>query len=200
MDFCKISDIEALLQITVEPAYAKRAIVEAKAAIQNYTNQTIELTIGDVVTLDGQGLGTKLFLPELPVVSVTSIVEEDETLVVVTDYKLGRYGIVHRLVVTSWYPGFSNIVVTYTHGYTTIPQEVQDVCARAASRIYQAGLKSANLEGMVGVLNYTLGDYSINWSSEATGGVGHGLAGVSSSRFLLPWEKDLLDKYRYKVL
>jgi len=48
-----------------------------------------------------------------------------------------------------------------------------------------------------GVASKGLGDYSVSFASEAGGGVGEGLMGVSGARMLLLSEKDILDRYRY---
>ena len=196
MGFCEIEHIEDLLRLEVDHALALRAITEATAAIKNYANQQFELVENDELGMDGFELRSKLFLPELPVLKVISVVEDGKTLTEGEDYKLGRHGILYRLKGLNWADGYLNIVIKYNHGYATLPQEIVDVCARAASRVYQAGLRAEATDGIVGIGAYSLGDYSVNFSSEQSGGVGHGAMGVSGSRFLLPWEKELLDKYR----
>jgi hypothetical protein len=199
MDFCNVADIESFLQVTIpadKVASAQRAIAEATEAIKNYCHQVIERVAGDVVTLDCSGGTTKLFLPELPVITVASVVEDGELLVVTDDYKLGQYGILHR-VDDEWPEGIQIIEVTYTHGYAVIPDDVVGVCARAASRAYQAGVSAAELAGVMGVTALTLGDYSVSFGSGSGGGVGEGMLGASGARMLLLSEKDILNRYRY---
>jgi hypothetical protein len=196
-NFCTVTDVATLLQLTIaaDNAAVLRAIEEASAAIRNYCHQEIELVEDEEITLDCNG-GTRLFLPELPVTEVAAVVEDDEALVATTDYKLGQHGILHR-VGRCWATGVQIITVTYSHGYTTIPDDVAAVCARAAARVYQAGLRAAEDEGVPGVASKALGDFSVSFASDAGGGVSEGVMGASSARMLLMSEKDVLNRYRY---
>lgn len=196
MDFCTIADIEVFLQVTIpvaKLASANKAIDWATEAIKNYCHQQIERVAGDVITLDCRGGITKLFLPELPVIAVASVVEDGELLIVTDDYKLGQYGILHRIG-NEWPEGIQIIQITYTHGYAVIPDDVVGVCARAASRAYQAGLSAAELAGVLGVTGLTLGDYSVQFGAA---GATEGMLGASGARLLLLSEKDILNRYRY---
>jgi len=203
-DFCTKQDVENLLQIEitsdVHVASCARAISEATEAIRNYCHQYIELVTDDAITLDCAG-GTRLFLPELPVVSVAAVVEDEEALTVDDDYKLGQYGILHR-VSCDWTTGIQIITVTYTHGYDaydSLPDDIVAVATRAAARAFQAGLKASGTEGVPGISAKSLGDFSVSYASAAGGGVGEGLMGVSGARMLLLSEKDILDRYRYVI-
>ncbi len=196
-NFATIQDIEDFLQMDItDPAKvlsAQRALAEASAAIRNYTRQYLEKVDDEAITLDSAG-GYRLFLPELPVISIDSVVEDSETLVAIDDYKLGQHGILHRID-QKWAEGIQNITITYTHGYATIPDDIVAVCTRAASRAYQAGLKAADSDGIAGVASKQLGDFSVAFQAES-GGAGEGLLGASGSRMLLLSEKDTLDRYR----
>jgi hypothetical protein len=199
-DFATIADIEAFLQLTittpVQTASAAMALKDASAAIRNYTHQYLDYVADEDITLDSTG-GTRLFLPQLPVLSVASVIEDGETLVVDDDYKLGLFGILHRMG-NRWVSGIQLITVTYTHGYLTIPDDIVAVCVRAASRAYQAGLKAADSEGIPGIASKQLGDFSVSFQSEGGGGVGEGVLGASAARLLLLSEKDILNAYRIK--
>lgn len=196
-DFCTVADVANFLQIEIEAddASCLRAIAEATEAIKNYCHQEIELVSNETITLDCVG-GTKLFLPELPVQSVAEVVEDDEVLTVTDDYKLGQWGILHR-VDDQWASGIQIVEITYTHGHETLPDDVVAVCARAAARVYQAGLRAAALQGIPGVSATSLGDYSVSYVGETGGGMGEGTMGASAARMLLFSEKDALDRYRY---
>jgi len=198
-DFCTIEDVQNLLQIEIteaaEVASCQRAIKEAKAAIQNYCRQLIELVAEDVVTLDCAG-GGRLFLPELPALAVDAVTENDETLTAGRDYKLGQYGILHRIG-RPWAEGIQHIQVVYSHGYDPIPDDVVAIATRAAARMFQAGLRSVESDGLMGVSQKQLGDFSVGFSSEQGGGADQGPMGVSASRMLLLSEKDMLNRYRY---
>jgi len=192
--FCTVSDVEEFLQITIPMdlrSAAESAIQRATAAIQNYCRQDIELVEDDELVLDCAG-GTKVFLPELPVVSVASVVEDDETLTVSDDYKLGQHGILHRIG-GYWPSGIQIIAVCYTHGHSTIPDDVVDVCMRAAARAYQAGLRASEVDGVPGVSSTGLGDYSVAFGGDSGQ---EGVLGASAAPILLRSERQMLNRYR----
>jgi hypothetical protein len=172
-------------------ASCQRAIVEATAAIRNYCKQYIELVEDDEYTFDVRPARWNLLLPELPVVEVSTVVEDDEPLTVDDDYQLGNYGQLWR-VGRRWAAGTQIVTVTYTHGYETIPDDVVAVCTRAAARAYQAGLRAADSDGVPGVASKSLGDYAVSYAAEGTEGV----MGASATRMLLLSEKDELNRYR----
>lgn len=206
MGFCLIADIEEFLQITIpseKAAAAQRAIDEATAAIKNYCRQKLELVEDDEVTLDSLGAYT-LNLPEMPVVEVSEVIEDEETLTEGDDYVLLPSGILRRLN-QRWTRGYQIIVVTYTHGYRLptgtsaigdpLPDDIVGVCARAAGRAYQAGLRAEEQGGIPGVRSTSLGDYSVGFADDS-GYSGESALGASSAPILLRSEKEILDKYR----
>lgn len=197
-DFATVADIEAFLQVQIttpaQVASAQMALKDATAAIRNYCRQHLEWVNAETITLDSPG-GTRLFLPELPVNLVHHVVEDGITLVAGDDYKLGQHGILHR-VGAKWAAGIQVVTVAYSHGYAAIPDDITAVCVRAASRAYQAGLRSAEGEGVPGVASKQLGDFSVSFTAEGGGGVGEGVLGASAARLLLLSEKDILNRYR----
>lgn len=198
-NFCTIQDVRDFLQMPItdadQVAAVELAIGWATEAIRNYCHQYIERVTDEEITLDCDG-GVKLFLPELPVIEVAEVVEDGETLAVDDDYKAAAHGVLHR-VNQDWVSGVQVITITYTHGYSPLPADVVAVCARAASRAFQAGLKASDADGIAGVQSKSLGDYSVTFASEHGGGVGEGLMGASGARMLLLSEKDTLNRYRY---
>ncbi len=197
-DFCTIADVAAFLQLTIayDDAACQRAITEASEVIRNYCGQQIELVEDDAITLDVRAGQNRLFLPELPVVQVTSVVEDGETLTAGSDedYQLGEHGILYR-VGQKWASGIQIVTITYDHGRATIPEDVVGVCTRAAARAYQAGLKSHEVDGVPGVTAKSLGDFSASFGAEA-GGSGESVLGASAAPMLLRSEKAVLDRYR----
>lgn len=197
-DFATVADVAEFLQVEIatagQIAAASAALRSATAAIRNYCRQMLTEVVGDVITLDGKGR-PQLLLPQLPVIAVASVAENDVTLTAVTDYMLGQHGILYRAA-GGWACGIQNITVTYSHGYDTLPDDIIAVCIRAAARAYQAGLKSADSEGVLGVASKSLGDFSVAYQSESGGGMGEGVLGASAARLLLMSEKDILDRYR----
>ncbi|NUM48732.1 MAG: hypothetical protein HUU38_28835 [Anaerolineales bacterium] len=198
--FATVADVAAFLQIDIpsDDEAALRALGEATAAIRNYTRQYLSRVEDDTITLDAPH-GRRLFLPELPVVSVETVIEESVALVANTDYRLDGAGLLHRLKGNVWNfwgtsEGLQNIEVTYTHGYDPIPDDIVVIATRAAARAYQAGLKAEENGGVGGLISKQLGDYSVGFSPEATSM--EGTMGVSAARLLLMSEKDILNKYR----
>jgi hypothetical protein len=192
--FCTVADIEHFLQIAVPAlklAAANRAIIEATAAIQNYTHQALEAVVGETIILDCIG-GTRILLPELPVTALASVTEDGDLLVVDDDYKLGEHGILHR-VDAYWAVGIQIIEIEYSHGYAVIPDDIISIATRAASRAYQAGLRAEEMSGISGVTALSLGDYSVSFGGE---GAGEGVLGASAAPLLLKSEKLQLDRYR----
>ena len=199
-DFATVEDVESFLQVDIDETLqiiaTERALTEASAAIRNYTRQYLEQVDDDVITLDSPG-GYRLFLSELPVIDVTKVVEDGVTLTQGDDYKLGQHGILHRID-QKWAAGIQNITITYSHGFGDIPDDIVAICTRAASRAYQAGVRAADSDGLMGVASKSLGDFSVAFASESGGGTGEGIMGASAARMLLLSEKDTLDKYRIK--
>jgi len=196
MSFCTVADIEELLQVEIPAAKqtaAVRAIAEATAVIQNYCRQTIALVEDDEITLDSAG-GTRLVLPETPVIEVSEVVEDDETLTADDDYKLGQHGVLHRIG-ARWATGIQIVTVTYSHGRETIPEDIAAICVRCAARAYQAGLRAELLSGVPGIASTSLGDYSVAFGAEQ-GSVAEGVLGVSAAPVLLRSEKEILNRYR----
>lgn len=194
--FASVQDVAAFLQVEIEEpaqlASAQRALVEATAAIRIYCRQFLTLVEDEEIALDGKG-GTRLFLPQLPVVGVASVVEDGETLVVDEDYVLGDYGILYRLGGYRWVAKVRGVTVTYSHGYEELPEGIVAVATRAAARAYQSGLRAVAEEGVIGVTQKQLGDFSVSYGNES---VAEGTMGASAARMLLLSEKDILNEYR----
>lgn len=194
-DFCTVSDVENLLQITITgdadaEAACEQAIDSATEAIRNYTRQQIDRVSDEEITLDVWVPRWNIVLPELPVVSVGDVVEDDTTLTPGDDedYVLAQYGQLIRRG-RRWKVGPQILTITYTHGYETIPEDIADVCTALAARRYQMGLQTAEMEG-VPVESKSIGDFSVSYAVGA-GGMSSGAAGD-----LLRGEKEKLDKYR----
>lgn len=195
-NFATVNDIAAFLQVDIttaeQIAAANRALTEATAAIRNYCRQFLELVEDEEIVLDGHG-GTRLFLPQLPVLEVSAVVEDGEALTPATDYKLGQYGILHRVGGYRWPREVQVIAITYSHGYETLPDDIVAVATRAAARAYQSGLRASDEEGVLGVQAKSLGDFSVQYGAES---VTEGSMGASAARMLLLSEKDILNTYR----
>lgn len=192
-----LADVENVLIRPItdadEVAAVEFNLLVVSSAIRNYCEQTLDRVTGDVVTLDQEG-GPLLFLPELPVVSVSAVRENGTLLTVGTHYKLTGNGVLVRQGGLNWYRGVQTVQVTYTHGYNPVPDDIRGVCARAASRLFQAGLRAEETGGVLGIASKSLGDFSVAYSGESS--AAEGLMGASGARVLALSEKDILNKYK----
>lgn len=192
----KVVDMELVLMRPItdadEVASAQFALAVVSQAVRNYCNQQLDLVLGDTITLLSPG-GKFIFLPELPVISVATVREAGTLLTVTTDYVLAEYGVLARQGRRVWSTTSPGVVVTYSHGYATIPDDIVGVVARAASRLFQAGLRAEETAGVLGIASKSLGDYSVSYTAE---GAAEGSMGASGARILAMSEKDLLNRYR----
>lgn len=193
--FCTVDDLEAFLQVVIADnnASALAAIAAASAAIQNYCRQTISQVAAEALTLTVSEHRRTILLPEQPVTAVASVVEDGTTLTVGDHYRWSRAGLLTRIG-RNWATGWQDVVVTYTHGYATIPDDVKSVCVQAAARAYRAGLGSAASGGIPNIqAEQAEGDYSVTFAAAANGN------GASAPPLLLQSERDLLARYRVSV-
>jgi hypothetical protein len=145
---------------------ASSMLARASVRVRAYTKQDITSGTSTVT------LRAPFLLPQRPVVSVTSVTDEDDnTLVVDTDYTVrGQY-------IVSDYKG--ELTVTYTHGFTTLPDRLVEVVCAIAFRLANSphGLD-------IGVQSEGADGESITWGSDAYAGVAD----------LTRTERDVLDK------
>lgn len=193
--FCTVDDLEAFLQVIIadDNVSALAAIAAASAAIQNYCRQVLAEVEDDALTLTVPAYRRTVLLPEQPVTAVASVVEDGTTLTVGTDYQWARSGLLTRIG-RPWASGWQGVVVTYTHGYATIPDDLKSVCIQAAARAYRAGLGSAVTAGVPGIQSEQAeGDYSVTFAAQTAG------SGAFAPPVLAPSEKELLSRYRVTV-
>jgi len=159
--FATAAELASFLQVaSVDTASANQALNIASQAIRDYCGWSISQETVTSKTLDGTG-ERSIWLPTLLLTAVASVVEDGTTLTVTTDYDWTSYG---RLVRNGCWPRTArSVVVTYTHGYATVPDSVKGVCLAAAGRRYQnpSSLRS-----------YTVGSVSEAFTQPATGSVG----------------------------
>lgn len=194
---CSVGDLADFLQLTISSdSAALRAIEGATAAIQNYCHQQLVYLADDVVTLRSRGQDV-LILPEGPVTAIASVVENGVALVDETDYTWEPNGLVTRWS-GAWRLNssvYGTVVVTYSHGYASIPQPLREVCIRIARRAYQDGLRTAAMAGVPGVQSEQLPDYTIQYAPDTAPGVA---GGMGSSIWPNAPEQAMLYPYRMK--
>lgn len=112
----------------------------ASALIQNYTGQNFDAASAAVETFDAPGKAP-IFLQFVPVNSVTSVVQDGDTLTVSDDINWYENGVVKRSAGASWGTELQSVVVTYSYGYavdgdgiTAVPDDVRAVCLNVVAR------------------------------------------------------------------
>lgn len=181
MSFASTLDLANLLGVSFNAAEESRAQLMldiATATIQSYTGQQIELVEDDEVTLDPRDREV-LLLPELPVVDVTTVEIDGDALVIADDVYHYPDGRLYRQDGTVWGSARQTVVVTYDHGYETIPDDIRGICLSIASRLY------SNPQGL---RQESIGTYS------RTFGSGDVATDLSAG------EKRILDAYRIRSI
>lgn len=134
---------------TIPSARATLLIDMAKAAcgsVAKSIGAQLDETAADELELDGTGADT-LMLPGWPVTAVTSV-EVEGTALEADDYEWSRVGELTRATVFgsggwpgasprtfgAWPAGKRNVVVVYTHGLATIPNDIKLAALLAAAR------------------------------------------------------------------
>jgi len=100
-----------------------------------------------VVTLTGNGRRL-LQLPQIPVVSVSSVVADGATLTRGVHFDLFEEQALSSLGY-SW-PRGGQVVVTYTHGYGTVPEDLVRLCGQIADRILDGTLGVRSVQESMG--------------------------------------------------
>ncbi|MFJ6579247.1 hypothetical protein ACIQMY_25210 [Streptomyces sp. NPDC091368] len=129
-----VADLAAAMQAEPNPASAELALASASALIRSWTRQDITQVADDIATLRVLS-ECELVLPQRPVVSVSQVRVNSLTLLdwVLSGDRLLRTGGWRRLPGTTTYPDPGLVEVTYTHGYSQVPDDVRAVCLDLAS-------------------------------------------------------------------
>jgi hypothetical protein len=189
--------MSSYLRIQINPTdiIANLALQAATVAIQNYVDQVLTY-VSETVILDGTGTDT-ILLPELPVLSVTAVVDNCDTSYPTTlqpqsagsnadyTYTGGFDGLLIRrrgqfvawegmfnAAYGKWPDRRQSVQVTYSHGFSTVPTDLQLLCAIIASRAFAQD--GANSE--------TVGTYVAQYFAQPG--------------FIAPMEKTILDRYK----
>jgi hypothetical protein len=174
-------DLEAALQRTLDSAQAAMAIRRASARVRKYARQQFTLVENDTVTFPGGG--RVLRLPQRPivvddthpltVVELFGISNEEYTALEGRDFT--RIGTELTRGEQWWAPtrlmGWpfmrpmgiwaQRVRVTYSHGYTEVPDDVVDIVL---------DLAQMNLTNPQGLRSESIDDYSRTFASETIGG------------------------------
>lgn len=216
MALATVLDLEKYGQVNITndaDAAVLLLLESATSLVEDYCGPLEERT-GIVETFDVLEPTHLLALEQVPVQSISSVVEDGVVLVDQEDYTLADGGCVARLngstkIGRLWTGGYRSVVVTYDAGYADatagfeIPNSVRLVTCSIALRIFWAaaarakaaesgaygvgGVQSVTLEG-IGTIEYT-----------QTGADGAGVLGGQSAGdapVLLDLERQALSKHR----
>jgi hypothetical protein len=151
---------EGLTLTTDEQTRADALLALASQLIQEETRQTIALVTGDVLSRKGS-FSSRIRLKERPVVSVASVVLDGVTMDP-TSYYIDRDELVRRnwssAIIDSsfgrpwagWGFPYSDLVITYTHGFAVVPGLVKQICMEMVVRVW-ANPGSVIQESVAGV-------------------------------------------------
>jgi hypothetical protein len=102
----------------------------------------------DVVTLEGNGRWI-LQLPQVPVVAVTSVVVGGLVHTAGIHYTVASD--TGRLTSLGYpWPVGARVVVTYTHGYDFVPEDLARLCASLADKILDGSLRYRSVQESIG--------------------------------------------------
>lgn len=143
MAFATVEDVATYLTKDLDAADAATVALTLDVAtemIRKYTGQTISQVTNDVIDVNVYGKALVL-LPEVPVTAVS--ITDDGLALVADDFDWSRAGVIKR-----YGARFSrDVSITYTHGYATIPDDIQGICIEMAKRAFEnpAGLQREDL-------------------------------------------------------
>ena len=134
------------------------AINTATLAIEHYCNRTFASTVYTAEKYDGNGMDT-LYLKQYPITAVSAITVNDSALTT-DDYEVDTQSLYKS---SGWVQGRRNIAVTYTAGYSTMPEDLVMAATRIVGDMLSDEPINPNIKSeKVGDYQYTLGDVSSN--------------------------------------
>ncbi len=179
-----VEQLSAFLQQPLDPAAADALLYLDLASdmVRDFLQQQLDYTVDDVALLDPID-GAYVFLPEFPVVSVTTVetFSSDTSLWSVVDPATvtisRRLGIISALpgCGVSWPSTPESWRVTYTHGFQTLPNSILGAVLGAAARAYASP---------VSVDSERIGGYQVKYSVLDEGFSAAEKAGLS--RYIIP--------------
>ena len=211
MALCSFSDVEAIVGIdfssTVQTSITNNFIPYSDKVIKTYIGYEIEQT-NHTEVLFGDNM-RELSLINLPVNSLTSIVEDGQTLTEgnENDFVVHPNGRLER-VLSRWSGSKPrNITVVYNAGYATIPEDIRFTSARISARMVLSALNlgsqakagavdthladSTNGADMAIVLQERIGDLTVQFADPLAYFDGE-LLKESDKYLLAPYKKQVL--------
>lgn len=189
MSWPTVEELASYMQTTIaeDDPTALLLLELARGVVRARARQHFDYVADDVITIDAPASGL-ILLPERPVLEVSEVVLDGDTLTVLDEWDWNRAGHLTRPGdrATWGLPTFRTVTVTYTHGYadgsaetTLIPDDVRAVVLAAAARAWQSP---------TAVAQESIGGYSVTYLRDSNG------------VFLSEGEGEILDRYRVEGL
>jgi hypothetical protein len=158
-----LADAEELAVSLGVPADDPKLLWALNAASKRFrgaVRHPVSAVTGDSFVLDGAGQESVL-LPAAPVTAVTSLELDGELLTAGADYEWSADGFLRRLR-GRWPDRLRCIAGAYDHGYTVIPDDIQEVVVDQARALYRIE---------PGLASKTVGGQSVQFGTQAAIGV-----------------------------
>jgi hypothetical protein len=144
-DLATVADLNNFSQLGLDSGDTSAAYLlkVASGMIRRYLEQDITVTANDVEYADPIN-GQVVFLRQLPVTSVSLVETSTDGGVTWTTVAPANYAVSRKQGTVSakpwtgiqWGSDPESWRITYTHGYATVPDELNGVCCSIASRFY----------------------------------------------------------------
>jgi hypothetical protein len=154
------ADLAVWLGVSADDPKLLQALAAASSRFRGAVRHHVSFVASETVTLDGNGKES-LLLPAAPVTAVASVTLDGEALVYDSDYRWSGDGFLRR-VGASWPDKLRCVEVVYSHGYTQIPEDIDEVVLDQARAQYAV---------RPGLTSMTVGGQSVAFGAQASIGV-----------------------------
>lgn len=152
-----VDDLATLTESSPSSSKLLLSLKRASSRFRGAVGHPVSLITDDTVLLDGDG-SQSLLLPAAPVVGTPSVKIDG---VLVTNYRTSAArGALRRQ--EGWPDDLGGIEVTYSHGFASIPGDIQDAVLEQAELQYKV---------LTGVQQASLGAQSVTFGVQASVGV-----------------------------
>lgn len=159
-----LADPAELALLVHRPVDDPEMLLDLKNATRRFrgaVRHRVTLVADDEVVLDGNGRES-LLLPVWPTTAVASVVLDGVLLVERVDYDWSDTGVLRRLGCRRWPDRLRCLVVTYSHGFAVVPDDIAEAVLDKAATM-------SNVPR--GVQSKAVGGQSVTYGAQAAVGV-----------------------------
>lgn len=159
---CEISDVSRQLDKTLtseQESLIENIINFVSKYAENYIGRNIKARSSDITEyIDIDNEQQIITLKNFPIQSITSVVEDGETLTEGENNDYLEYDKLGELYKNSsyWVQGRKKVVVTYKGGYATIPEDLKQWCINLSVNMY-------NEKELGNIKSEKVGDLSVSY-------------------------------------